>query len=86
MNFALPPDNDWDAIAELTGDDSWRSDKMRELFIDIENCTYAPEGSPGHGFGGFVQVRSRAQEIRLADKLHRAIVITSLILLIALAS
>ncbi|KAF5974714.1 choline dehydrogenase [Fusarium coicis] len=55
MNFALPSDNDWDAIGELTGDDSWRSDKMRELFIDIENCTYAAEGSPGHGFGGFVQ-------------------------------
>ncbi|KAL7756411.1 hypothetical protein ACKLNR_013404 [Fusarium oxysporum f. sp. zingiberi] len=55
MNFALPPDNDWDAIAELTGDESWRFHKMRELFIEIENCTYAPEGTPGHGFDGFIQ-------------------------------
>ncbi|KAF5550386.1 choline dehydrogenase [Fusarium napiforme] len=55
MNFALPPDNDWDSIAELTGDESWRSDRMRELFVDIENCTYAPEGTAGHGFGGFIQ-------------------------------
>lgn len=59
MNFALPPDNDWDAIAELTGDESWKFHKMRELFIEIENCTYAPEGTPGHGFDGFIQVRTR---------------------------
>ncbi|KAM0354814.1 hypothetical protein ACHAPU_000638 [Fusarium lateritium] len=55
MNLALPPDNDWDYIAELTGDDSWHSDKMRQLFLDIENCTYATEGTPGHGFDGFLQ-------------------------------
>lgn len=59
MNFAIPPDRDWDYIAELTGDEFWRANHMRDLFIDIENCTYAPEGTPGHGSGGFVQVRHR---------------------------
>ncbi|KAM0551258.1 hypothetical protein ACHAPJ_008603 [Fusarium lateritium] len=54
MNLAMPPDHDWDYVAELTGDDSWRPDKMYQLFMDIENCTYRPEGTPGHGFGGFV--------------------------------
>ncbi|KAF4980221.1 hypothetical protein FZEAL_3732 [Fusarium zealandicum] len=52
MNFALPPDQEWDDIAKLTGDDSWKSDKMRQLFVELENCTYAPEGTPGHGFDG----------------------------------
>ncbi|KAJ4258080.1 hypothetical protein NW762_008220 [Fusarium torreyae] len=54
MNLAMPPDHDWDYFAELTGDDSWRPDKMYQLFMDIENCTYRPEGTLGHGFGGFV--------------------------------
>ncbi|KAF4968617.1 hypothetical protein FSARC_4041 [Fusarium sarcochroum] len=54
MNLAMPPDKDWDYVAELTGDDSWRPDKMYQLFMDIENCTYRPEGTPGHGFGGFL--------------------------------
>lgn len=57
MNFALPPESDWNYIAELTGDKSWSSDNMRRLFIDLENCTYAPEGTPGHGFDGFIGVR-----------------------------
>ncbi|KAH7273174.1 hypothetical protein B0J15DRAFT_509171 [Fusarium solani] len=52
-----PPEDaepDWNYIAELTGDKSWSSDNMRRLFIDLENCTYAPEGTPGHGFDGFI--------------------------------
>ncbi|KAF6840989.1 gmc oxidoreductase [Colletotrichum musicola] len=55
MNFALPPDNDWDSIAELTGDDSWKAERMREHFIALENCTYVPEGTPGHGVSGPIQ-------------------------------
>lgn len=57
MNFALPPESDWNYIAELTGDKSWSSDNMRRLFVDLENCAYAPEGTPGHGFDGFIGVR-----------------------------
>lgn len=58
MNFALPPDSDWDYIAEITGDDSWKADKMRQHYIDVENCTYVEEGTPGHGFEGYVKVGS----------------------------
>ncbi|KAK7421136.1 hypothetical protein QQZ08_010066 [Neonectria magnoliae] len=54
MNFALPPDSDWDYIAELTGDESWSAVKMRQHYIEVENCTYVPKGTPGHGFKGFV--------------------------------
>lgn len=58
MNFAWAPDNEWDYIAELTGDATWSHKHMRRHFIDVENCTYAPYGTPGHGFDGYIKVSS----------------------------
>ena len=57
MNFAWAPDNEWDNIANLTGDESWGHEKMRRYLIDIENATFVPEGTPGHGFDGYIDVR-----------------------------
>ncbi|PVH98866.1 GMC oxidoreductase [Periconia macrospinosa] len=54
MNLAMAPDNEWDYIAELTGDASWGHENMRRHFMDLENCTYLPRGTPGHGFDGFL--------------------------------
>ncbi|KAH7118583.1 hypothetical protein B0J13DRAFT_599741 [Dactylonectria estremocensis] len=54
MNFALPPDSDWDDIAELTGDETWNAENMRRYYIEVEKCTYVPEGTAGHGFDGYV--------------------------------
>jgi choline dehydrogenase len=56
MNFAWAPDNEWDYIADLTGDASWTHEHMRRHFIEVENCTYVPHGTPGHGFDGYIQV------------------------------
>lgn len=56
MNFALPPDNDWRVIAELTGDDSWMPENMREYFMELERNEYLPGGAPGHGYDGYVSV------------------------------
>ena len=39
--------SDWDHIAQLTGDPSWASDKMRSYFERLERCGYVPK--PGHG-------------------------------------
>ncbi|KAI3326780.1 GMC oxidoreductase [Xylariaceae sp. AK1471] len=50
--FALPADEHWDAIADLTEDQSWRGTKMGDVFLELENCTYLPLNSPGHGFDG----------------------------------
>ncbi|CAI6315842.1 unnamed protein product [Periconia digitata] len=55
MNLAWAPDNEWDYIAELTGDSTWGHENMRRLFMEMENCTYVPHGTPGHGFDGFLQ-------------------------------
>lgn len=32
---------DWDEIAEATGDDSWRGERMRAYFQRVERCNYA---------------------------------------------
>ncbi|KAH7091519.1 hypothetical protein FB567DRAFT_577381 [Paraphoma chrysanthemicola] len=55
MNFAWAPDNEWDYIANLTGDSSWSHEHMRRHLIDLENCTYVPEGTPGHGYDGYLE-------------------------------
>jgi choline dehydrogenase-like flavoprotein len=56
MNFVWAPDNEWDYIAELTGDKSWEHQHMRRHLMDLENCTYVPRGTPGHGFDGYIEV------------------------------
>jgi choline dehydrogenase-like flavoprotein len=40
MILVYPHNTDWDGIAELTGDDSWRSERMRGYFERIERCRY----------------------------------------------
>jgi choline dehydrogenase len=57
MNFQWAPDSEWDYIAELTGDKSWDHKHMRRHLMNLENCTYAPRGTPGHGFDGYIEVR-----------------------------
>lgn len=40
MITVYPHDADWDDIAALTGDESWRSDVMRDYFERLEACGY----------------------------------------------
>ncbi len=42
MIFVLPHDADWDGIAELTGDASWRASNMRRYAKRVENCRHRP--------------------------------------------
>ena len=39
-----------------TGDSSWEAPKMRTYFERLENNTYLPSGTKGHGFDGWVQI------------------------------
>ncbi|PVI04817.1 GMC oxidoreductase [Periconia macrospinosa] len=55
MNFAWAPDNEWDYIANLTGDSSWSHLSMRQDLMELEDCSYVPIGTPGHGFDGYIQ-------------------------------
>lgn len=42
MILVYPHNQDWDYIAQLTGDASWSSGKMRTYFERLENCHYRP--------------------------------------------
>ncbi|KAK2594952.1 hypothetical protein QQS21_007310 [Conoideocrella luteorostrata] len=54
MNVVLPPDSDWDYIANVTGDHSWTASQVRQHFVELERNTYMPVGTPGHGFNGYI--------------------------------
>ncbi|KAM0231972.1 hypothetical protein ACHAP5_010905 [Fusarium lateritium] len=54
-SIALPADVDWDDIASMTGDDSWRTANMRQYLVNLERCNYLSNGStPDHGFTGYI--------------------------------
>jgi choline dehydrogenase len=40
MITVIPQDSDWNYIADLTGDESWRAEKMRAYFARLEDCKY----------------------------------------------
>jgi len=40
MIFSYPANSDWQGIADLTGDKSWRPKKMRRYFQRLEDCRY----------------------------------------------
>jgi choline dehydrogenase len=42
MILVCPHNSDWDELADLTGDPSWRSDRMRPYFERLENCGHRP--------------------------------------------
>jgi len=52
--FVYPHDADFDHIKEITGDESWSSEKMREYFKRLERCEYCEPDEPGHGFDGYL--------------------------------
>jgi choline dehydrogenase len=43
MITVTPQNSDWDYIAGLTGDSSWRADNMNQYFTRLENCHYVPK-------------------------------------------
>lgn len=40
MIIAAPNDRDWDHIADITNDESWRASNMRGYFAKMERCLY----------------------------------------------
>ena len=63
MILMAPPDSEWDGIAALTGDASWRATDMRRYFQRLEQCRYRPAwrtlsrlglDRTGHGWDGWL--------------------------------
>jgi choline dehydrogenase len=73
MITIVPHDSDWEAIADLTGDDSWRADKMWKYFQSVERCLYRDPPEPGgsdptgHGFKGWLGVSRVDPMIAVGD-------------------
>jgi choline dehydrogenase len=69
MITVYPHNSDWDAIARLTGDDSWRAEAMREYFERLERCEYAdkPPGPARHGFDGWLSTSKADPKLALPD-------------------
>ena len=51
MIFLAPSNSDWDQIADLTGDPSWRAAAMWKYFQRIEDCRHRPTERLWHTFG-----------------------------------
>lgn len=52
----LPADANWDQIADVTGDDSWKAEAMRQYLVKLEKNEYLPNGTQGHGFSGYLDI------------------------------
>lgn len=64
MIYMPPHDSDWDHIAQLTGDNSWRARSMRHFANRVEDCHHSPLwralsrfgiDPTGHGWRGWLR-------------------------------
>lgn len=69
MITVLPHASDWDYVADLTGDDSWRPDEMRRYFEILERCEYLGkfDDPTGHGKNGWLATNRADPSIALGD-------------------
>jgi choline dehydrogenase-like flavoprotein len=51
MILVYPHNADWNQIADLTGDPTWRAENMRTYFERIERCAHRPDESALHALG-----------------------------------
>jgi choline dehydrogenase len=78
MITVYPHDADWDHIADVTGDPSWRAGRMRRYFQRLENChhrwpyrlLYRLTGlnPTRHGFDGWLSVEKAIPKRALYDQ------------------
>ena len=64
MITIYPHNEDWNHIAALFDDSSWRAENMRQYFQRLERCEYAPKPGEGetnhsrHGFDGWLTTKT----------------------------
>jgi choline dehydrogenase len=73
----MPTDNDWDGIADITGDASWESSNMRTYWERLEACRYLPNSMEGHGFTGWLQTRLTPTALILQDRKVLSLVVAA---------
>ena len=87
MIFVYPSNQDWDQIADLTGDSSWRADKMRSYLERLEDCRHRPFDrarhklgiNPSrHGYSGWLSIEKSAPADAIRDGNLRRLLATSI--------
>ena len=79
MIMVYPHNSDWDSIANLTGDSSWKASNMRKYFERLEDCRHRPPyrwlykalgfNPSRHGFDGWLTTeRPRPPKEALRDR------------------
>jgi len=88
MITLYPHNSDWDSIAELTGDSSWKSGKMRGYFERLENCEYRdllelPDkigfDPSRHGFDGWLATNVADPSLIFPDKELKKLIFDSVL-------
>jgi choline dehydrogenase len=54
MVSVYPHEKDWEYIANITGDHTWKARNMRRLFEKMERLNYATPSTDGHGGTAFL--------------------------------
>jgi choline dehydrogenase len=72
MIFVAPHDSDWDHIAKVTGDESWKARSMRKYFERVERCEYLRRPWYGlngarHGYDGWLPISIADPSLLLRD-------------------
>jgi len=83
MILVYPSNSDWDQLADLTGDPSWRSPAMWKYFQRIENCRHRPAerfwaaigiDPSRHGWSGWLPTEKAAADDAIADGQIRKVI------------
>src|SRR5208337_2482986 len=86
MILVYPSNSDWDLIAELTGDRSWRAENMWKYFERMENCRYRPLqrwlakigfNPTRHGWNGWLPTEKAVPMAALRNRKVREVVLES---------
>jgi choline dehydrogenase-like flavoprotein len=84
--FVYPSQTDWNQLADLTGDASWRAPAMRKYFQRIENCRHRPLerfwrrlgiDPSRHGWSGWLPAEKAVPEEAIADPQIRRVIAES---------
>jgi choline dehydrogenase-like flavoprotein len=84
--FVYPHNEDWDSIARLTGDPSWKAANMRAYFERLEECRHRPVyrwlkklgvNLTRHGFNGWLAAEKAIPRAALKSRNLRRVIIKS---------
>jgi choline dehydrogenase-like flavoprotein len=84
--FVYPHDSDWNELADLTGDPSWRAEHMRTYFEKIENCGHRGWerfwskfgiNPSRHGWSGWLSTQHAIPDAAIKDRDLRDVILKS---------